>query len=142
MKQKIEQNNQNKTLEEKKENDNLNNENINNNTKEKIKNIYKKVTPILEKVIIVLIPFIITLFIECFYMALNAGTFLPEIINRKAFAFSVLLIYIIYIILLGLTKKTSTTVNILLVFTYIILLINQIKIIYTGEPIAISDVNF
>ena len=30
MKQKIEQNNQNKTLEEKKENDNLNNEKINN----------------------------------------------------------------------------------------------------------------
>ncbi len=109
---------------------------------DKIKKIWNKVNPIIEKVVNAIIPLIIALFIEGFYFAVNTGTFGIDIINRKAFAFSVLLIYVVYIMLLGITKKTSTTVNVLLFFTYIILIINQIKIIYTGEPVAISDINF
>ncbi len=144
MKQKLEQNNANiNQIEE-----NQINKNEETNVKEKrlnykkIKDIWEKINPIIGKVVVAIIPLIIAIFIECFYLAVNTGNFLPDVINRKAFAFSVLLVYIIYIILLGITKKTSRTTNIILVMTYIILIINQIKIVYTGEPIILSDINF
>lgn len=151
MKQKLKQIKSNKIIED---NQTIKNEKIiadedleetkkeNSNRKEKIKNICKKVNPIITNVVIAIMPLIIALCIECFFLAVNAGTFLLDIINRKAFAFSVLLVYIIYIIILGITKKTSITVNILVLVSYMILIVNQVKIIYTGNSLVLSDINF
>lgn len=86
-----------------------------------------------------LIPMVIVMLVEIFFKILNGGILY---INEKSFLFSIIIGYIVYLIILGIVRKTSTATTIFSSIFLIILLINQTKIIYTGEPIYFSDINF
>jgi len=56
--------------------------------------------------------------------------------------FTFIIIECLYLVLLGLTGKSNISFFILFIFMFLLFLINQIKIIYMGEPLFFSDFNF
>ena len=96
-----------------------------------------------ELILISIMPMIIAMIIEIFFKLSNDG--IGDLFNIKsvnALIFSISIIYILYAIILGITKKNSTTIKIICVVSCIFLVVNQVKILYTGEPLVISDLNF
>lgn len=93
-------------------------------------------------IILGIIPFIIILLMEICFRICNGGLSVALGINLNSFIFSTLIGYLIYAILVSITKKNSKAILIFCIISFILLLINQIKIIYTGEPIYFSDVKF
>ena len=112
-------------------------QNMNDSNKQ---NINKKI----KNIVICIVPLFIAILIEVFFKVCNSNEENEEIFftNVMSLIFSIMLIYIIYIIILSIVKKNSVAVKIILIASYIILLINQIKILYVGEPIVFSDLNF
>lgn len=89
-----------------------------------------------------MLPFIIIMLIEFFFKYMNGGILAVLYTNSNSLVFSVLIGYFIYAILVSLTKKNTRAIQILCIMAFVLLLINQIKIIYTGQPIYFSDINF
>lgn len=92
-----------------------------------------------EEIMIAFMPTILIFIVEIFFKILNGGILY---INTNSLMFSIIMGYIIYGIILSIVKNTSKATTIFSCFFTIILLINQTKIIYTGEPIYFSDINF
>ena len=93
-------------------------------------------------IIISIIPLIIILIIEISFSICNMGIRGLLYISTNAIMFSVLIAYLIYGILFGITKKTSIATIIFSIMCALLFIINQIKITYTGDPIYFSDINF
>ncbi len=93
---------------------------------------------IMQEIFIYLLPMWIAIVIEILFKLNNGYLGL----TTNSLIFSIFLIYIIYGILISIFKKNSTTIKIICVISYILLLINQIKILYCGEPITFTDINF
>lgn len=103
----------------------------------------KKITNTnVKDIIIGIIPLCIAIIIEVFFKLCNGGFEVLFSTNEASLIYSIMLIYILYIFFLSITKKNSTSIKIILIISYIILIINQIKILYVGEPIVFSDLNF
>ena len=83
---------------------NLNEESITeekqNNDKSKENQKIKKILKPIKNILLLIMPFILTLIIEWFYLKVNTTITVSQIIKRKTFIFSVLFIYSIYFILL------------------------------------------
>ena len=94
------------------------------------------------EIIVSLIPFILVLIMEIFFKALNYGIIYFFVMNVSTLVFSFIIGYCIYGIILSLFKKTSIATIIMSILIFVILLVDQIKIVYTGEPIYFSDINF
>ena len=106
----------------------------------KIKEVSNKA--INRDIILSFIPFFITITIEIFFGLLNGGIISILNMNGMSLIFSIMIIYLIYGILIAITKKLSISTIIISVLSIMLLIINQIKIAYTGETIYISDINF
>ena len=96
----------------------------------------------LKKEIITLsiIPIILCNVINQFYCIYNFGTIIST--NTKITIFSSLIVYSIFILLSGITKKTRRSILIISIVIFIFSIINQLKISYTDEPITFSDFLF
>ena len=88
------------------------------------------------------VPIIVALIIEIFFAILNGGFLAVVNCSPDAIFFSILIIYLIYGILIGITKRLSISTIITSILATVFLTINQIKIAYTQEPIVFSDLNF
>lgn len=86
-----------------------------------------------------LIPFIMVLLLALFYIISNSTVFN---LNYSFIIPSFIIIISLFILFLGFTGKSSTSFLILFIFTFLIFLINQLKIIYMGQPLFLSDFNF
>lgn len=95
-----------------------------------------------KEIIAILIPFFMTLSIEVFFGICNGGIIAVLNSNAMSLIFSTLVIYLIYGVLIGITKKLSISTIIVATIVTIFLIINQIKIAYTGDVIVFSDINF
>lgn len=95
-----------------------------------------------KEIITIFIPFFITLTIEVFFGICNGGIIYVLNSNAMSLIFSTLIIYLIYGILIGITKKLSISTIIVATISSSFLIINQIKIAYTGEVIVFLDINF
>lgn len=93
-------------------------------------------------IILAIIPLIIIVLMELFFKICNGGVLVALSTNANAIIFSILMGYLIYAILISMTRRNSTAIRILCIATFLLLLINQIKIVYTGEPLYFSDINF
>lgn len=89
-----------------------------------------------------LIPTFIALIFEFFFDILNGGFWAVINTFSNSILFSILIVNLLYGILIGITKKSSTSAIILSIVGTVFLVINQIKIAYTEEPISFYDVNF
>lgn len=112
---------------------------ISQNKKEQTNTCNKEV---INDIMVGIMPFIMITLVEIFFKVSNGG--IPIVLNTNAnsFVFSVILAYLIYAIGISLTKKNTKALQILCVISFVVLLINQMKILYTGEPIYFSDANF
>lgn len=95
-----------------------------------------------KEIIVMLIPIILVIIIEIVFKLCNGGIINILNTNVNAFVFTILVTYTVYGVLISVTKKSSTSIKIILIVSFITMIINQIKIIYTGEPIYFSDLNF
>lgn len=95
-----------------------------------------------KEIISALIPFFSILVIELIFKIGNAGILYVFACESKSIYFSILISYLIYGILIGINKKLSISTIIFTIIGTLLLAINQIKMIYTGEPIYFSDINF
>ena len=98
-----------------------------------------KTKKINEEIIIALIPMAIIIIIEVFFKILNGGILFSK---SNCVLFSLIFGYILYIMILGIIKSTSKSTAIFSTILSSILLINQTKIMYTGEPLYFSDIGF
>jgi len=73
---------------------------------------------------------------------MNGGFWAVINTSANSLLFSVLIVNLLYGILISITKKSSISAIILSILGTIFLVINQIKIVYTGDPILFSDINF
>ena len=93
-------------------------------------------------IIAVFIPMFIICLIEIIFKVANLGILYIFWGETNSMIFSILIGYLIFGIFMGITKKLSISTNITFIIGTLLLLINQIKLIYTGEPIYFSDINF
>lgn len=93
-------------------------------------------------IISILIPLFIILLIESIFKIANLGLFNIFYGEKNSIFFSILIGYLIFGIFMGITKKLSTATVVVFIIGTLLLVINQIKIIYTGEPLYFSDINF
>ncbi len=109
----------------------------------KIKEKMKITKPRTEKMLIIFMPLIIEFIIEVFFRINNGGwSALFGDFKLRAFIFSIFVLYMIYAILFSISKKNSTAIKIISIISYIFLVVNQVKILYTDEPLVFSDFNF
>lgn len=92
-----------------------------------------------KEIINAIIPMGIIIMVEIIFKIINDAAIF---FNSNSIILSILMGYTIYIIGLGISKKTWIASTILSILLVLILIINQIKIIYTGEPVYFSDINF
>ena len=105
----------------------------------KIQSLNKEMNRLIKQIFI---PIIMALIIEIFFGIFNGGYFSVIYFVSNSVIFSMLIIYLIYGILIGITKKLSISTIIISILATIFLVINQLKILYTEEPILFSDLNF
>jgi len=96
----------------------------------------------MKKISVLLIPITVTLILEFFFKLCNGGIYTILITKIPSLFISILLGIILYIVLLGIFKESNKINKFYCRFMFILFLINKIKIIYTGEPIYFSDINF
>lgn len=89
-----------------------------------------------------MLPFIIVMLIELFFKLINGGLLTVLYTNSNSFVFSILIGYLLYAILLSFTKKNTNAIRMICIIGFTLLLVNQIKLEYTGQPIYFSDINF
>lgn len=89
-----------------------------------------------------LMPTVIAVIFELFFDILHGGFWAVINTSPNSMLFSILIVNLLYGILIGITKKASTSAIILSIVGTVFLVINQIKIAYTGAPILFSDINF
>lgn len=97
---------------------------------------------LIKDIMAALVPCFVILVIEFFFKTGTVGPLYILLGEPKSFVFSVLMGYLIYGILFGVTKKLSTSTIIVSIIGILVLMINQMKIVYTEEPIYFSDINF
>ena len=85
-------------------------------------------------------PLFIVYIMELYYSCTNFG--IITIINNNAMLLELIIIYLIFFILYGLTKKTGKSILILSIIVFLISIINQIKIAFTGEPVFFTDIMY
>ena len=90
---------------------------------------------------IITLTIAVTLFemMNLFFNFFTTGTYYTENFSIK---FSMLIGLIVYTFLFAIFKKASITTIICYSLIFILNIINSIKILYTGEPIYFSDINF
>lgn len=113
-----------------------------NQDKQKINEQKIKSAKIRNDIINGMLPFIIVMLIECFFKLINGGLLTVLYTNSNSFVFSILIGYLLYAILLSFTKRNANAIQMICIIGFTLLLINQIKIVYTGQPIYFSDINF
>ena len=105
--------------------------------------IKKQSNQVINKTIIkALIPFFVALIIEMFFGILSGGITAALNIEKNALFFSIFISYLVYGIFIGITKKLSISTIIISIIGTVYLIINQIKMGYTGEVLVFSDINF
>lgn len=87
------------------------------------------------------IPLFLCLVVEVLFFILN-GSPLNIVLFGNSIIFSVMLTYMVFYIIFCITNKFSTSTIILSIFIFIMLVVNQFKILYMEEPFMISDFNF
>ena len=103
------------------------------------KNVTKNTTN--KEIIVLLFPVFILLMLEGTFRVVNGWVNLLSG-DPRAIVFPIILIYLIYAMFLGITKRASISTTIICVLGTILVVVNQIKMLYTGEPIYFSDINF
>lgn len=93
-----------------------------------------------KEIITKLIPLFLILILEIAFQALNYDEL--KSIQIMSVVFSILITYLIYGILVSITKRISTATIIYSILGILLVTANQIKIRYTGEPAYFSDANF
>lgn len=93
---------------------------------------------VLKEIIVFLLPLILIILTDIFFVAFNFGEFLIS----TSIVSSILIIYSIFLLLYGITKKSGWAISIIAVGLLLLTIINQLKIAYTGEPIIISDLQY
>ena len=101
----------------------------------------KKSNNIVLEFLVYNIPLILALILELTFFVLNGGL-LSTLHLRDSIIFSIIISYIVFYIIFCITNKLSRATIISSVFIFVILLINQLKILYTNEPFMISDFGF
>lgn len=96
----------------------------------------------IKDIIAALIPCFVILLIEIIFKVGTVGVLYVFWGEPKSFIFSILIGYLIYGILFGITKKLSTSTIIVSIIGTLLLIVNQMKMVYAGEPIYFSDINF
>lgn len=87
------------------------------------------------------IPFFLALTLEIMFFVLN-GTRIDINLLKNSIIFSIILTHIVFYIVFCITNKLSRSTIILSIFIFVLLLVNQMKILYMKEPFMISDFNF
>lgn len=97
---------------------------------------------IMREIQIAIMPFILIMVFETFFKIFNGGIYAIFSTYSKSLIFSIIIGYLIYGLLIGIFRKHSRAIKVFTIIGFVLLLINQIKIVYTGEPVAFSDINF
>lgn len=88
----------------------------------------------------VLIPIFLLIIMLLAYAWLRYVTL--ECISVKSFLLSFFFLSLIQFLLLSFVKNTKISILIISILLFLLLVINQIKLCYMGEPLFISDFNF
>lgn len=86
------------------------------------------------------IPLLLVIIMEGFFVSCNSSLFFP--FSFLWVFFSLIFLILFFILLLGITGNSSFSYIILFVVFFVLCVINQLKILYTGEPIFFSDFKF
>ncbi len=88
----------------------------------------------------VLIPMFLVIVMYLAYGWLNYVTLTT--LSIKSILFSFLIITLLNIVLLFFTKSTKISITVICILFFLLLIINQLKLLYMGDPLFISDLNF
>lgn len=92
-------------------------------------------------VISLILPFFIFLLLDLFYM-IFCYNYTGIIAYVNTLTFSYFILYMVYLIFWGITKKSGVALTLLAVILFVFSIINQIKIAYTNEPVLFTDILF
>ena len=90
----------------------------------------------IQDILLILLPMFMAIAIEIFFKLSNGGI---TSVHFTSICFSIFLVYLIYAFFLSITKKNSIAITIVTIISYILLIVNQVKIKYVGEPFIFSD---
>ena len=79
----------------------------------------------IQDILLALLPMFIAIIIEIFFKLSNGGI---TSVHFTSFCFSIFFIYLIYAFFISITKKSSIAIAIVTVISFILLLVNQVKI--------------
>lgn len=88
--------------------------------------------------VLLLFPFVLVLLIDVFYTIYNYNRII--IPSSKTILLSTVIMYCLFSICVFITKSLNKANRIIYIFFFFFLIINQMKIFYTQEPIYISDI--
>ncbi len=91
-------------------------------------------------IIMVLVPLILDIIIEVFYKLNNIYSQKYPIISTHIIGFMIVCLF--FFILLGILKSTFKATVTLSVLIFVILIVNQLKIVYSSNPIFLRDISF
>ena len=94
-----------------------------------------------KEIFIYSIPVILNFLINLFFIGINCSFWLP-IINPRGYITEIIIIYSIFVFIIGISGKVKTSITILGIFNLIISVFSQIKISFTYEPLFLSDLLF
>lgn len=92
-------------------------------------------------IVLSLILCFLTFFQDAFYNFCNFNTVLL-VIKIKRIIFSLFIVVLLFLVFLAVSKKTWKAILILSIFLFVLMSVNQIKIIYTDDPLELTDVLF
>ena len=88
----------------------------------------------------ILIPLILDILVEAFYKCNNIDSGKNPIISTHIIGFIIVCLF--FFIILGVLKSAFRTTVTLSVSIFIILIVNQLKIVYSSNPVFLRDVSF
>ena len=96
---------------------------------------------IIKDIIVALIPAFLVFIIEFIYNYAICRIFIIQM-NFNIMLLEIIIMYLVYFMLCGITKKTGRATVVLSIVIFIISTINLVKIAFTGEPVFFSDILF
>lgn len=94
---------------------------------------------ILKILFVLFILYLFEFLMESFYVVANS--YILDF-KYKLQIFNLFIIALLFLLFLGITGKSKWSYIIIAIFSFVLLIVNQIKIIYTDEPIYLSDILF
>ena len=92
-------------------------------------------------VISLTIPFFVFLLFDLFYM-IFCFNYTGIAADSNTLTFSYFILYMVYLIVWGITKKSGKALIIMSIILFILSIVNVFKITYTDEPIVFTDILF